>query len=169
MQKPIFLFYKLQGLDLECAYVEGELTVCYGKLSYNILFKVCFVYCPYVFGDGDSKEMTGFLKLVVSKERYHDINGIFSYFVDRVKEVTNPNHIEIEHNLALIAVVGRGMKATKGTATRIFAALSHADINIKMIDQGSSELNIIIGIHEVDFEKAIKVIYDMFILSEAEE
>lgn len=88
--------------------------------------------------------------------------------VEKICEVTSPNHIEIENDLALIAVVGRGMKAKKGTATRLFAALSHADINIKMIDQGSSELNIIIGIHEADFEKAIKVIYDMFILSEAE-
>ncbi len=87
-------------------------------------------------------------------------------FVERVKQVANPNHIEIENNLALIAVVGRGMKATKGTATRIFAALSHANINIKMIDQGSSELNIIIGIDEADFEEAIRVIYNMFLLQE---
>ena len=87
-------------------------------------------------------------------------------FADRIKEVTNPNHIEVEDNLALIAVVGRGMKATKGTATRIFAALSHADINIKMIDQGSSELNIIIGIEEAEFENAIRVIYNMFMLQE---
>ena len=86
--------------------------------------------------------------------------------VEKICEVTDPNHIEIENALALIAIVGRGMKSKKGTATRIFAALSHADINIKMIDQGSSELNIIVGIHEADFEKAIKVIYDMFILSE---
>lgn len=88
--------------------------------------------------------------------------------VEKICEITNPNHIEIMNDLAIIAVVGRGMKAKKGTATRIFAALSHADININMIDQGSSELNIIIGIHEADFEKAIKVIYDMFILSETE-
>ena len=87
-------------------------------------------------------------------------------FVERVKEVSDPNHIEVEEGLALIAVVGRGMKATKGTATRIFAALSHANINIKMIDQGSSELNIIIGIREEDFEEAIRVIYDMFMLQE---
>ncbi len=87
-------------------------------------------------------------------------------FADRIKQITNPNHIEIEHNLALIAVVGRGMKETKGTATRIFAALSHANINIKMIDQGSSELNIIIGIKEDDFEEAIRIIYEMFMLSE---
>ena len=49
---------------------------------------------------------------------------------------------------------------------RIFTALAMAHVNIRMIDQGSSELNIIVGIHEADFEKAIKVIYDMFILSE---
>jgi aspartate kinase len=58
------------------------------------------------------------------------------------------------------------MKSVKGTATRVFAALSHANINIRMIDQGSSELNIIVGINASDFEKAVKVIYDMFILSE---
>ncbi len=87
-------------------------------------------------------------------------------FAERIKEVANPNHIEIEKDLALIAVVGRGMKATKGTATRIFAALSHANINIKMIDQGSSELNIIVGIQEADFEEAIRVIYNMFMLQE---
>lgn len=86
--------------------------------------------------------------------------------VDKIKQVTNPNHIEVEDNLALIAVVGRGMRQKKGTATRIFAALSHANINIRIIDQGSSELNIIIGINSDDFEQAINVIYDMFILSE---
>ncbi len=84
----------------------------------------------------------------------------------RLIEVVKPDHFEIIDNLALIAVVGRGMRSAKGTATRVFAALSHADINIKMIDQGSSELNIIVGIDEQDFEKAIRVIYDMFILSE---
>ncbi len=87
-------------------------------------------------------------------------------FAERIKQVANPNHIEIENGLALIAVVGRGMKSTKGTATRIFAALSHANINIKMIDQGSSELNIIIGIEEADFEESIRVIYNMFLLQE---
>ena len=86
--------------------------------------------------------------------------------VDYIKQVAKPNHLEVIHNLALIAVVGRGMKEKKGTATRIFAALSHANINIKMIDQGSSELNIIIGINEEDFDKAITVIYEMFMFSE---
>ncbi len=81
-----------------------------------------------------------------------------------IHRLTSPDCIEIESDLALIAVVGRGMKAAKGTAGRIFAALAHANINVKMIDQGSSELNIIIGVKNKDFEAAIKAIYDIFVL-----
>lgn len=77
-----------------------------------------------------------------------------------------PDSVELESDLALIAVVGRGMKATRGTAGRIFSALAHARINVKMIDQGSSELNIIIGVRNADFETAIKAIYDIFISAE---
>ena len=68
-----------------------------------------------------------------------------------------------QKDLALIAVVGRGMRQTRGTAGRIFSALAHAHVNVKMIDQGSSELNIIIGVREHDFEAAIKAIYDIFV------
>ena len=79
--------------------------------------------------------------------------------------LAKPDSIEIESDLALIAVVGRGMRATRGTAGRIFSALSHANVNVKMIDQGSSELNIIIGVTNDDFETAIKAIYDIFVLT----
>lgn len=75
----------------------------------------------------------------------------------------NPDTIELESDLALIAVVGRGMKRMRGTAGRIFSALAHAYVNVKMIDQGSSELNIIIGVENSDFETAIKAIYDIFV------
>lgn len=75
----------------------------------------------------------------------------------------HPDSIDLESNLALIAIVGRGMKATKGTAGRVFSALAHANVNIKMIDQGSSELNIIIGVRNEDFEAAIRAIYDIFV------
>ena len=80
-----------------------------------------------------------------------------------IHRLAHPDSIEIESDLGLIAVVGRGMKAAKGTAGRIFSALAHARINVKMIDQGSSELNIIIGVKNSDFEKAIKAIYDIFV------
>ena len=76
-----------------------------------------------------------------------------------------PDMLDLESDLALIAVVGRGMRATRGTAGRIFAALSHANVNVKMIDQGSSELNIIIGVKNEDFERAVKAIYDIFVLT----
>lgn len=75
----------------------------------------------------------------------------------------HPDTIDIESDIALIAIVGRGMRAQRGTAGRIFSALAHAHVNVKMIDQGSSELNIIVGVTENDFEKAFKAIYDIFV------
>lgn len=83
--------------------------------------------------------------------------------VSAIHRLSDPDSVEIESDLALIAVVGRGMKSTRGTAGRIFAALSHANVNVRMIDQGSSELNIIIGVENEDFDKAIKAIYDIFV------
>ncbi len=86
--------------------------------------------------------------------------------VSGIHRLADPDSIDIEADLALIAVVGRGMKSTRGTAGRIFSALAHANVNVKMIDQGSSELNIIIGVANSDFETAIKAIYDIFVLSQ---
>ena len=92
-------------------------------------------------------------------------------FADKEQEILaglhrncHPDLIDIETDLALIAVVGRGMKSERGTAGRIFSALAHAHVNVKMIDQGSSELNIIIGVSEKDFEKACNAIYEIFVL-----
>jgi len=83
-----------------------------------------------------------------------------------IHRAVEPDFVEMESDLALVAVVGRGMKATRGTAGRIFSALAHSRVNVKMIDQGSSELNIIIGVRNSDFEEAIKAIYDIFITTE---
>ena len=80
-----------------------------------------------------------------------------------INKAVSPDSIEIQSDLALIAVVGRGMKATRGTAGRIFSALAHANVNVRMIDQGSSELNIIIGVDNDDFDTAIKAIYAIFV------
>lgn len=88
------------------------------------------------------------------------------FVISNIHRAVQPDSIELESDLALIAVVGRGMKSTRGTAGRIFSALAHARINVKMIDQGSSELNIIIGVKNADFEAAVKAIYDIFITAE---
>lgn len=80
-----------------------------------------------------------------------------------IHRAVNPDSVYLESDLALVAVVGRGMKSQRGTAGRIFSALAHANVNVKMIDQGSSEMNIIIGVSNQDFETAIKAIYDIFV------
>ena len=82
-----------------------------------------------------------------------------------IHRAVSPAAIELESDLALIAVVGRGMRSNRGTAGRIFSALSHANVNVKMIDQGSSELNIIIGVKNEDFEPAIQAIYNIFVMT----
>ncbi len=79
-------------------------------------------------------------------------------------KAVNPENIFIEENLALIAIVGRGMVKAKGTAARIFTALSNASVNVRMIDQGSSELNIIVGVDENDYITALEAIYNEFVI-----
>lgn len=80
-----------------------------------------------------------------------------------IHRAVHPDQIILEDDLALIAVVGRGMKDQRGTAARVFAALSHEHVNVKMIDQGSSEFNIIVGVKSRDFEVAIRAIYRIFV------
>lgn len=80
-----------------------------------------------------------------------------------IHRAVHPDRIDLESDLALIAVVGRGMKASRGTAAKLFTALANEKINVKMIDQGSSELNIIVGVRNCYFEDALRAIYHAFI------
>lgn len=80
-----------------------------------------------------------------------------------IHRAVKPDYMELETDSSLVAVVGRGMRSNRGTAARIFAALAHANVNVRMIDQGSSELNVIVGVKDEDFEPAIKAIYDIFV------
>ena len=77
----------------------------------------------------------------------------------RIFNELNPDAVTVEDELALIAVVGEGMASSKGTAARVFSALYSADVNIRMIDQGSSELNIIVSVEDDDYTTALKSIY----------
>ena len=80
-----------------------------------------------------------------------------------IKHQVDPDVLDLESEIALIAVVGRGMKEARGTAARIFTALDRAKVNVKMIDQGSSEINVIVGVKNADFEAAIRAIYELFV------
>jgi len=81
---------------------------------------------------------------------------------EEIKEICRPDAIEVSPNMALIATVGRGMAFTPGIAAKLFAALGRAGINVRMINQGSSEINIIVGVETSDFEAAVRAIYNAF-------
>ncbi len=93
----------------------------------------------------------------------HELEECRSEIMHEICVACNPDTIYIEDGLALIAVVGRGMVQSPGTAARLFAAVANAGINIRMIDQGSSEFNIILSVEEHDFETALRAIYDEFV------
>jgi len=83
--------------------------------------------------------------------------------VSRIMELTSPDTITIHDDMGLIATVGRGMIHNPGTAARLFTALSRAHVNVRMIDQGSSELSILVGVDQCDFEASIRAIYHEFV------
>jgi len=100
------------------------------------------------------------MSVVVSTKELHNKRAdVMSAIVKAV----DPDNIFVEENLALIAVVGRGMIKAKGTAARIFNALANAGVNIRMIDQGSCELNIIVGVDSNDYITALQAIYSEFV------
>lgn len=100
------------------------------------------------------------LSVILASEQLKD--GVLSDIVNEVRENVSPDYIHVIENISLIATVGHGMTRRSGTAAKIFRALADAGINIRMIDQGSSELNIIIGVADTDYEKCIRAIYYAF-------
>ena len=91
------------------------------------------------------------------------LEGNEDKIIQAITRRTKPDSVTLESGLALVAVVGRGMVKARGTAARVFNAVSNAGVNIKMIDQGSCELNIIVGVDERDFETALNAIYNEFV------
>ena len=91
------------------------------------------------------------------------IEGHRDELINELCHAVHPDCIYIDDNMALLAVVGRGMIGETGTAARVFGAIAKAGVNLRMIDQGSSEINIIVGVDENDLEKAMNAIYDEFV------
>ena len=101
------------------------------------------------------------LSVIVESEQLKD--GVLTDLVNEIRENVSPDYIHVIENISLIATVGHGMARRPGTAATLFKALADAGINIRMIDQGSSELNIIIGVANSDYEKCIRAIYRAFV------
>ena len=100
------------------------------------------------------------MSLVIDNEQLK--NGVLDVIMQEIKEIANPDKLYVHENIALIATVGHGMAKNVGTSARLFKALSDAGINVNMIDQGSSELNIIVGVENEDCAGCIKAIYNEF-------
>ncbi|MBO7344603.1 MAG: aspartate kinase [Clostridia bacterium] len=100
------------------------------------------------------------LSVVIDSHQLQE--GVLTDMVNEIRENVKPDFIHVIENISLIATVGHGMARRAGTAATLFNALAKANINIKMIDQGSSELNIIIGVANTDYEKCINTIYNAF-------
>jgi aspartate kinase len=93
----------------------------------------------------------------------NELEGRTDKLVREISLQCSPDSVDVEHGIALIATVGRGMMHIPGMAARVMTALAGAGVNIRMIDQGSGELNIIVGVKEADFERAVRAIYAAFV------
>ncbi|MCI8284403.1 MAG: aspartate kinase [Firmicutes bacterium] len=98
--------------------------------------------------------------IVISKKQ---LEGKLQDLLDDIEKRLKPDSVEIYQDMALIATVGLGMTRRLGVSAKLFTALNDAGVNVRMIDQGSSEMNIIIGVENDHFEAAIKSIYDAFV------
>ncbi|MBP5467163.1 MAG: aspartate kinase, partial [Clostridia bacterium] len=101
------------------------------------------------------------LSVVIESSQLKD--GVLSDIVNGIRESVSPDYVHVIENISLVATVGHGMARRSGTAAKLFKARAEEGINVKMIDQGSSELNIIIGVNNSDYEKCIRAIYNAFV------
>lgn len=99
------------------------------------------------------------MSLIIASDQ---IEGKLDKIIDGVKRAVQPDKVRVIENIALISTVGHGMSASVGTSARLFTAIADAGINVRMIDQGSSELNIMVGVSNEDYERCIKAIYFEF-------
>lgn len=106
------------------------------------------------------------LSLVI--ESKYLAGGVLDTLIGQIKEAVHPDYVRVLEDIALVATVGHGMTASVGTSARLFTALSQAGVNVRMIDQGSSEINIIVGIDNADYEKCVRAIYFAFFDKAAE-
>ncbi|MGN0817828.1 MAG: aspartate kinase [Candidatus Coproplasma sp.] len=136
---------------IEKSHMNSEIGFVRKVLSVFERFGVCVEHIP-----------TGIdtMSVVVETEQLKDFK--LERILEGIRNDADPDIIRVIENVALIATVGHGMSSSIGTSARLFKALAQANINVKMIDQGSSELNIIVAVKNDEMENCIKAIYHEF-------
>ena len=138
-------------LTVEKAMMNGELGFCRRVLEVLEKNHVSFEHMPSGIDT---------VSLVIAQK---SIAGKEESLIAQIREAVHPDAMELFSDMALIATVGQGMIRIPGMASRLFTALALAQVNVRMIDQGSSEINIIVGVEGHDFEKAVRAIYEGFV------
>lgn len=113
--------------------------------------RVSFEHCPSAI---DS------MSIVVDHSQMEEKTDLI---LEEIRQTFHPDRLEIEPQIALIAVVGEGMARTIGIAAKVFTALRDARVNVRLINQGASELNIIVGVMPEDYEKSLLALYHAFV------
>lgn len=137
-------------IAIEKALLNSEIGFCRRLLSILEMYGISFENMP---SGVDS------VSLVIEDSQ---LKNKCEKVIDEIKRQCSPDSVEVHPNMALIATVGRGMAKSTGIASKIFSALSSEKVNVRMIDQGSSEINVTVGVESADFEKAVRSIYKTF-------
>ena len=156
------LLYTKSLLDLVSSIILSS-TMGIGVLLsslFVLVFQGGIALVASIVGQGLSVAVIDTMSIVVATPC---LEGKRERIMNSISRLVRADHVEILDGLCLIAVVGRGMVKAKGTAARVFNAVSAAGVNIRMIDQGSSELNIILGVDEDSYETALSAIFKEFV------
>ena len=142
-------------ITVEKSLMNKEIGFAHRLLGIFLQHNISFEHCPSSI---DS------MSVIVLDNK---LRGLDQTVLDDIQRQLEPDHLNIEKDLALIAVVGEGMVRTVGIAAKIFTALAAAHINVRVINQGASEINIIVGVAADDYEEAVRAIYRAFVPEES--
>ena len=136
---------------LEKSLMNAEIGFTYRVLSVLLRYGISFEHMPSGIDT---------MSFVIDSEQLK--NGVLENLIRDIDATVHPDHMHVFDDVALIAVVGHGMMKNVGTSARLFEAIARAGVNVRMIDQGSSEINIIVGVDNDSYETTLKAVYDEF-------
>ncbi len=136
---------------IEKSLMNAEIGFTYRVLSVLLKHSVSFEHIPSGIDT---------MSLVIDSDLLS--HGVLEELCEDIRRTVRPDSMRVFNNIALIAVVGHGMSKNVGTSARLFDAIARAGVNIRMIDQGSSEINIIVGVENENYERTVRAVYEEF-------
>ncbi len=138
-------------INIEKSLMNSEIGFTYRIMEVLLRHKISFEHLPSGIDT---------MSLVIDSEELS--HGVLEEVRRDIEEAVSPDRTNVYSDVALIAVVGHGMTKSVGTSARLFSAIANAGVNVRMIDQGSSELNIIVGVDNGNYERTVRAVYEEF-------